>query len=208
MKILSTIACSVLILAPLTAAHELDMKHPTTEQIQGIKDVRDSKVLSDYVYAVIEQSEGELYHQKVKHAVESHLSTRASSFYFVITFIGLWGNGGMQHVLLCDPDEIDYKQWELKKVAESFRVFGCKQHAEFIDGLIPKSAKWSKAISELNQREDRGEKVPEEAFNKIWSEVDAFDDPFDKGFDGDPDIYEAMTKDFQQHPEKYLPPSK
>ena len=200
--------CCVLVLAISAEAHESEIKHPTIEQLKGIKDIQDSKVLSDYVFAVIEQSEGEFHHQKAKHAVESHLSVRASNWYFLVTFIGLWSNGGMQHVLLCDPDQIDYKQWELKKVADSFRAYGCKQHAEFIDQLIPKAAKWSKAIAELNKREDKGEKVPEDEFKKIWSEVDAFDNPFEKGFDADPDIYEAITNDVQQHPEKYIPSKK
>jgi len=204
MKHLFVAASLVIPFGQAAEENPISMKPPTIEQLRSIEDIADNEIFTNYISAAIEASDGEFYDQKVKHAVENHLSERAAHWHFVTSFLGLWGNGGLQAVLLCDPDEIDHKQWELKKTVEAFQAFGCKETATFIEGLIPKSAKWSKAIGELNRREDEGEDVPEEAFDKVWSEVDAFDDPFDEGFQGDPNVYGAMTKDVQQHPEKYL----
>ena len=192
----------------LANADDQKMNPPTLEQLKSIVDISDSDILPDYVQAVIENAEGEFYDQKVRHAVENHFSIRTSQWHFVTSFLGLWGNGGMQSVLLCEGHEIEHKQWELKNTAEAFRAFGCKKTAEFIEHLIPKSAEWSKAIAKLNAREANGEDIPEEEFDKIWSEVDKFDDPFDEGFEEDPDIYQAMTEDIRANPEEYLPPAK
>jgi hypothetical protein len=199
------VAASLVIPFGLAAEENpISMKPPTIEQLRSIKDIADNEILPNYISAAIDASDGEFYDQKVKHAVQNQLSERAAHWYFVTSFLGLWGNGGMQAVLLSDPDEIDHKQWVLKKTVEAFQAFGCKETATFIEDLIPKSAKWSKAIGELNRREDGGEDIPEEAFDKVWSEVDAFDDPFDEVFQGATDVYETMTKDVKQHPEKYL----
>jgi hypothetical protein len=181
------------------------MKPPTIEQLRSIHDIGDSDVLPDYLHGVIDAASGEYYDQKVKHAVEEHLSQRAAYWHFVTSFLGLWGNGGMQHVLLCEGNEIPHKQWELKQTVAAFRTYGCTETADFIESLIPKAAQWAQAIADLNDREANGETIPEEAFDEIWSQVDAFDDPFDEGFESDPDVYEAMTKDVQTNPEQYLP---
>jgi hypothetical protein len=143
--------------------------------------LQDQNALSTYIAGVIASAPGDNYNQQMRHALEKELSKAAANFYLVTTFTGMWGNGGMQHVLLCDPDEIADKQLELERTVEAFRYYGCKDTAAFLSDLIPKAAAWSKAIGELNSRESESETIPETKFKKIWDEVDKLDEPFDKG---------------------------
>ncbi len=187
------------------AAHDTTVEPPGVEALCAIDNIDTSNVLADYVAAVIDSAPGEFYGQKVRHAVDHHLSDRTAAYHFITSCLGTWGNGGMQDVLLCEKDELVQKQWELQKTVEAFRMHGCQSTATFLEQLMPKAAQWSKAIAELNEREARGEHVPEADFDRIWSEVDRFDDLFEEAFQKDPDVFQVMTEDVRAHPERYLP---
>ncbi|MFC5049137.1 hypothetical protein ACFPK9_00695 [Rubritalea spongiae] len=181
------------------------MNLPSIAQIQSIDNICDNDILPTIVNTLIECSPGETYDQQLKNAADLHPSVRTLQWYVLDTFIGMWENGGMQHVLLCEDDEVEHKQWELKKVIESCRIYECHKIADFIQQLLPKSEEWSRAITQLNQRENKGEDIGEHLFDEIWSQVDVLDSPFEELLETDNDIYDAMARDVQKHPELYLP---
>jgi len=182
-------------------------KHPNIEQLKKMTedDLFEENLLLNYVFAVIEKSAlGKSFDEKVKHAVELSLTKNSSRYYFITTFLGMWGNGGMQHVLLCDSDEISLKQWQLKQTVEAFRYYGCKDTADFLTKLVLKSKTWSSAIDELYIRELKSEDVKEKEFEQIWGEVDKFDELFGKGFPSDPNVYKEIIQDIRTNPESYV----
>ena len=182
-----------------------DMKTPTPDELASIKDISVVNVLSEYVFSAIDAAPGETYADQARYALENSLGPHAVHWFFATNLLSLWSNGGMQEVLLCDPEYQDAKEWELNSAVAGFKAFGCSETAAFIEKLIPKSKEWSRAIASLNAKEEAGETVAESEFERIWNEVDAYDLPFDEGFEGDPDIYEAMTRDIQNNPEQFLP---
>ena len=180
------------------------MNTPTPDQLAAITDISIVNPLSEFVFTAIETAEADSYADKVRYVVEQQLTPHAAHWFFITNLLGLWAHGGMQELLLCEADQIANKQWELKNAVEGFKAFGCNETAAFIAKLIPKAVAWSTGLAELNAKAEAGETVAEATFDAIWDEVDSFDLPFDMGFDGDPDVYEAMTLDVRAHPEKYI----
>lgn len=177
-------------------------------QIEAIKSLSSSdlafhNVLIDAINKKIEQSNKQTYNNKVKDGIENILSKNASRYWLVFDFIALYGNGGMQMVILTSPEELPFKKWQLRKTVEAFSYYKCHELAGFFENLIPKSIEWSNAIEALNKREDAGETIPEAEFQKIWDMVDSNDEPFYKLLEKK-NIFEEIYKDIQKAPETYL----
>lgn len=169
-----------------------------------VEDLQEDNRLSQYVFSVIESAPETMYSQKVFHAVKNTLTTSVSNYYFATTFIKMWENGGMQQVLLCDPDEIKDKKTELQKTVEAFKYYEHIEVATFIEKLIPKSELWSQEIAALYAKEDVGKVVDESEFDNIWNAVDSYDDQFEKIIADGTSIYNAIYEDIKKHPENYI----
>jgi hypothetical protein len=139
-----------------------------------------------------------------KDVLENHLTREAGHYFMVNSLIGLWGNGGMQQILLCEGDEWEYKEWELKRMVEAFRNYKANNIASFIEGLISKGSIWVQKIADLNRLEFHGETVEEAEFDKIWDEVNGYDHLFEKVLESEHDFDEYMRLDVMNHPEKYI----
>ena len=152
-----------------------------SDKLQNLSEER-SEQINSLIVDIINNSPGDDFERKTKYAVEHTLPECASMYYFVFNTLGMWSNGGMQQVLLCETDDIFLNRWELEQAVKAFKYYDYKETADLIKKLIPKSEKWSRAIGELNDRESKGEKVSEAEFDKIWNEVDRLDDLFEQTY--------------------------
>lgn len=161
-----------------------------------VDDLFDSNPLSDWIFHLIDNSEKELYDDKMVDALKTTIPKMAGYYYAITQLEGLWGNGGMQHVLL--REEIPQTQFFLKKAAEGYEHFGSPRIARLIRELAAKTIPWMKRIESLKRKE-----APDEDFEPIWAEVDAYDDVFEKLLEEKGGVYDALLKDLQKSPNDY-----
>lgn len=171
---------------------------PTLEALRGLSldDLIDTNPLSAWMHHLVDSSKQPLYDDKLVDALQTTIPTKAGYYFAILQFEGLWGNGGMQHVVL--REELPQTQYLLKLAAEGYEHFGCPKTAALIRELAAKALSWMKQIKALN---DAG--ALEEKFQPIWSAVDAYDARYDKLCEAEPGVYEALLKDIQQNPESY-----
>lgn len=171
---------------------------PTPEALTKltIDDLFDSNPLSKWIFHLIDESEKEFFDDKMVDALKTTIPTKAGYYFAISQFEGLWGSGGMQHVLL--REEILQTQHFLKVAAEGYDHFQSPRVARLIRELAAKTIPWMKKIASLNEEE-----APDESFKAVWAEVDVYDDVFDKLLEEEGGAYGALIRDIQQNPKDY-----
>jgi hypothetical protein len=97
------------------AAKKIDPPTPETLTRLTPDDLVDSNPLSEWIFYLIESSDEKLHDDKIVDALKTSIPKKAGYYYAISQFEGLWGNGGMQHVLL--REEIPQTQCFLKTAA-------------------------------------------------------------------------------------------
>ncbi|MGB0743158.1 MAG: DMP19 family protein [Opitutales bacterium] len=179
-----------------SAVKQVDPPSKETLTKLTLDDLLDSNPLSEWVFYLIDTSREELFDDKMVDALKTSIPEKAGYYYAISQFEGLWGNGGMQHVLL--REEISQTQFFLNAAAEGYEHFDSPQVAMLIRDLAAKTISWMKQIKSLNDLD-----APEEEFEPIWSEVDAYDDVFDKLLEEECGAYDALLKDIRTSPQDY-----
>ena len=130
-------------------------------------------------------------------ALNNSIPKKAGYYYAIFTFEGLWGNGGMQHVML--PDDLEASQEFLQIVESAYRHFGSVKTANLIKELIPKSKIWTIEIEKFADEEP-----PYPESQKIWNQIDKYDDVYEKTVESDRSAYNALLKDIHNNPLDYI----
>ena len=158
-------------------------------------DLIDSNVLMNWISFLIDSSEERLFDDKMVDALRNTIPKKAGYYFAVFQFEGLWGNGGMQHVLL--REELEQTQYLLKVTASGYEYFGSPKSASLVRELAKKTKVWMSKLMAMD------ENTPDEKYEVIWQEVDKYDDVFDKFNEKESDWYEALLKDIHTNPEDY-----
>lgn len=171
---------------------------PSLEALRrlSLEDLIDPNPLSAWMHHLVDASKKSLFDDKVVDALQTTIPKKAGYYYAIFQFEGMWGNGGMQHVVL--REEMPQTQYLLKLTAEGYEHFGNPKTAALVRELAAKAIPWMEQITALNQAD-----APDEKFQPIWSAVDAYDARYDKLNEEEPGLYEALLKDIHQKPEDY-----
>lgn len=171
---------------------------PTFAALRGLSvdDLVNTNPLSAWMHHLVDSSKQPLFDDKTVDALQTTIPKKAGYYFAIFQFEGLWGNGGMQHVVL--REEIPQTQYFLKLAAEGYEHFGCPKTATLIRELAAKATPWMEQIKALNDTD-----APDEKFQPIWSAVDAYDARYDKLCEEESGLYEALLKDIHQNPEDY-----
>lgn len=180
-------------------SHIYNAKTPTTTQLQSLshEDLIDSNVLMNWIYKLIEEANGKFHDEKVINALNNSIPIKAGYYYAIFTFEGLWGNGGMQHVML--PDDLESSQKFLEIVESAYRHFGAVKTASLIKELIPKSKIWTIEIEKFIDEEP-----PYPESQKIWDQIDKYDDIYEKTVESDKSAYDPLLEDIHNNPLQYI----
>ena len=172
---------------------------PTLKTLVKLKidDLVDANPLSAWIFYLVDASDKDLFDDKMVDALKTTLPTKAGYYFAISQFEGLWGNGGMQHVLL--NEQVPQTQYFLKVVADGYEHYDCPRVAKLIRELATKTSSWMKKIKSLNEKG-----ASDEAFEAIWAEVDGYDDVFEKSLEVDGGAYEALRQDLRQNPKDYI----
>jgi len=179
------------------AAKKIDPPTPEALTRLTLDELVDSNPLSKWIFYLIESSDEKLYVDKMVNALKVSIPKKAGYYYAISQFEGLWGNGGMQHVLL--REEIPQTQFFLKNAAEGYDHFENPRVAKLIRDLAAKTIPWMKRIELLNSQG-----APDDAFIPVWAEVDAYDDVFDKLLKEEGGAYGAVLSDLKKNPSDYI----
>lgn len=162
----------------------------------SLKDLIDTNPLSAWMHHLVDASKKPLFDDKVVDALQTTIPKKAGYYFAIFQFEGMWGNGGMQHVVL--REEIPQTQYLLKLTAEGYEHFGNPKTAALVRELAAQAIPWMEQIIALNKAD-----ASEEKFQPVWSAVDAYDARYDKLNEEEPGVYEALLKDIHQKPEDY-----
>ncbi len=180
-------------------SHIYNAKTPTTTQLISLshENLLNSNVLMNWIYKLIEEANGKFHDVKVKNALNDSIPKKAGYYYAIFTFEGLWGNGGMQHVML--PDDLESSQKFLQIVESAYRHFGSIKTANLIKELIPKSRNWTIEIEKFVEEEP-----PYPESQKIWDQIDQFDDIYENTVESDKNVWDALLEDIHNKPLDYI----
>lgn len=176
------------------------LKAPTLKVLKAFKmeDLENDNPLMSWMANLIDRSDQAYYDYKVMDALQNRIPKKAGYYFCMSQVEGLWGNGGMQQVLLNDQTEPN--QYFLRVVGDAYEYFGELRVAKLIRELAAKSIDWIEKIESLNQAE-----APEEEFEPIWKEVDSYDDVFDKMLQTcEVNPYETLLEDIRKNPRDYV----
>jgi hypothetical protein len=160
-------------------------------------DLNNQNPLLEWVFHLIDCSQKQLHDDKMVDALKDTIPEKAGYYYAIFVLEGLWGNGGMTHLLL--REETAQNQYFLKTAAKGYDYFQSPEVAEFIRMLAKKTVIWMKKIKALTKRD-----APEEAFAPIIAEVEAYDAVFDQLLQKKSKVEKALLKDIRTHPEDYI----
>lgn len=162
-----------------------------------LDDLVDSNSLLEWIGYLIEASYAELFDDKMVDALKTTIPKKAGYYYAISQCEGLWGNGGLQHVLL--REEISQTQFFLKTAAEGYDYFDSPRTAKLIRELAAKTIPWMKRIELLSSQD-----APYAAFESLWAEVDAYDKVYDELLKEESAVYKALLKDIKSNPNDYI----
>lgn len=170
---------------------------PKLSKLTSLKadDLIDSNVLMNWIFFLIDSSEEKFFDDKMVDALQNIIPKKAGYYFAVFQFEGLWGNGGMQHVLL--REELEQTQYLLKVAASGYEYFGSLKSASLVRELAKKTKVW---MSKLMSMDDS---TPDAKYESIWREVDKYDDVFDNLNKVEGGWYEALLKDIHTNPKDY-----
>jgi hypothetical protein len=179
---------------------------PTVDELRAFNenDMEENNLLLNHIFALIEHAPGEFFHDRVRHVVDTQLTEAAGFYYVTEMFYRMYGNGGMQDVLLIDDEFIEFELWQLRKVRDGFRYFGCKGQADFMESQMKNVVIWAREITRLIGLEREGVEVPESGFETVWHQIDALEPTWERIRDKDPFLYDQVLKDLKANPERYL----
>lgn len=172
---------------------------PSVAQLESIDhdNLLNNNDLLNWIYRLIEEANGDLHDEKVINALINSIPKKSGYYYAILTFEGLWGNGGMQSVML--PDDLESSQTFLNIVESAYRHFGSVKTADLINDLIPKSKKWSMEIEKYIDEEP-----PYMESQKIWDQIDNYDDIYEKTIESDKSVWDALLEDIHNNPIDYI----
>jgi len=160
-------------------------------------DLNNQNPLLEWVFHLIDNSPKQLHEDKVVDALEATIPEKAGYYYAIFVLEGLWGNGGMTHLLL--REETVQNQYFLKTAAKGYDCYQSPEVADFIRMLAKKTVTWMKKINALTKRE-----APQEEFAPIIAEVESYDAVFDQLLQKKSNVERALLKDIRTHPEDYI----
>ena len=171
---------------------------PSLEALKAltINELADSNPLSSWIYGLVEASNEKVFEDKIVDALKNTIPLKAGYYVAIEQFEGLWGNGGMQHVVL--RDEVFQTQYLLGVAAEGYGHYKRPKTAALVRELSSKMPSWMKRIEELRRLE-----APEDEWRAVWAEVDSYDLIFDGLVDEEGTVYTEMLADIQQYPADY-----
>ena len=175
---------------------------PSIEDLKKMSEQKpdpSDSILFRYILSIIDTSPKETFDDKLIYTLKNILSPSAKYYYLISDFIGIWENGGMQEVLLCEVDEIEKKKFILCETANGFEFYECNNVSKLIKALIPKSKNWSLELSVLDDMD-----ASELQFEKIYCEVDFYDMEFRNALSLDPDIINMIMEDLRKNPKSYV----
>lgn len=171
---------------------------PSPEALKAftVTDLADSNPLSSWIYGLVEASNEKVFEDKIVDALKNTIPLKCGYYFAIGQFEGLWGNGGMQHVVL--RDEVVQTQHLLGVAAEGYEHYKRPKTAALVRELSSKMPSWMKRIEELRRRE-----APEYEWRAVWAEVDSYDAIFNGLLDEEGTVYTEMLADIQQYPADY-----
>lgn len=171
---------------------------PSPEALKAftVTDLADSNPLSSWIYGLVEASNEKVFEDKIVDALKNTIPLKCGYYFAIGQFEGLWGNGGMQHVVL--RDEVVQTQHLLGVAAEGYEHYKRPKTAALVRELSSKMPSWMKRIEELRRRE-----APEDEWRAVWAEVDSYDVIFNGLLDEEGTVYTEMLADIQQYPADY-----
>ncbi len=171
---------------------------PTINQLLSLSsdDLINSNCLDTWIFDQIASSKETLWDDKMVDALKNKVPKKAGFYFAISQFEGLWGNGGMQHVLL--RYEIEQTQYLLDLTEQAYSYFGCPELSILVKELAKKTITWMKEVNFLNEVGS-----PIEKFQPIWDEVDKYDDIYDQLSEKEANWYDALLADIKANPEQY-----
>lgn len=123
---------------------------------------------------------------------------RGLRYYFLIMrFDALWGNGGMESVVLTDDPEGACQLVEA--TAEALRFHGSDERA----GVLEELARVTRVVEpELRAALDRD--APASELRPLYDRITAFDERYDKA-DRSVNVYARIVRHAHAYPEEYVP---
>lgn len=171
---------------------------PTIDQLLSLsaEDLVNSNTLDRWIFDLIDSSKETIWDDKMVDALKNMIPERAGFYFAISQFEGLWGNGGMQHVLI--RDEVEQTQYLLDLTVQGYEYFGCPELSNLVKELAKKTISWMNEINSLNATD-----APDEQFQPIWDDVDAYDDVYEQLSEKEENWYDALLLDIKAHPEAY-----
>jgi len=145
--------------------------------------------------AIMESIEGATLEEKEVKAITKVFPKKLSYFYCIQMVEGLWGNGGMQQVVLAGRG-LDWCEALLGTCAEAYAYYGDTVRAAVVSELRANAPRWNERLEELDRQE-----APDSEFATVWKEIDAYDARFDIG---DLSCHERLLQDLHEHPGDFL----
>jgi len=172
---------------------------PPVEIVETItaEDLIDTNPLFTWVQEVIEATPGSSYEEKELAAVKEHLPIPTADAYLIFQMEGLWGNGGMQLIVL--DREPGYVPEFLALVAKAYERCGSPKKAKYITQLQKKSEAWEARTAQLE-----GKVGVDAEWEALWKEIDQEDEVFDAIREDGPTAYEVIEKELRTNPSSFV----
>ena len=170
---------------------------PETLALLTAADLADANPLFAWIADLVTTAPGRSFAERLDTALRTRIPRKAGYAFAIFQVEGLWGNGGMGHVVL--RDTAAETRHLLGVAAAGYAHFGRPRLAQLLRDVAARTARWMRLVEELGHRQ-----AAEVEFAALDAELSGYDAAFAKLLDEEAGVYEAIAADTRERPHDYV----